>query len=117
MTTAYLSASPARLTIADVSLLADIADGFSTVEHYDRLDDLRKRLADIVQRTTRIQPTPAERVEDALNAIAYAGERVAEAHAKVQLLEDERPLIKAAAIEEMIGSPNPLGKPGAVHSA
>ena len=31
-------------TAADLGLLSDIADGFSTVLHYDRLDDLRKRM-------------------------------------------------------------------------
>jgi hypothetical protein len=40
-----------------------------------------------------------------------------DAHARVIHLETERPLIKAKCIGEMIGTPNPLGKPGAVHSA
>jgi hypothetical protein len=36
-------------TQADVSLLRDIADGYSTVLHYDRLDEFRKRLRDVVE--------------------------------------------------------------------
>jgi hypothetical protein len=116
MTTAYLSAAPARLTVADVSLLADIADGFSTVEHYDRLDDLRKRLADVVHRTTRIQPTPAERVEQALAAIDAAYRLCAEAHDRVTDLEDQRALLKPKCIAALVGQPDPL-KPNGVHSA
>lgn len=53
----------------------------------------------------------------AIAAIRLAGERLAKAVCLVQLLEDERPLIKARCIEAMIGTPNPLGKNGAVHSA
>lgn len=58
-----------------------------------------------------------EHVEHHIHAITEAGERVALAHAVVMQLEDERPLIKARCIEAMIGSPNPLGKLGATHSA
>lgn len=43
------AAAPSHpFTPADVSLLADIADGFSTVLHYDRLDALRARMRSFV---------------------------------------------------------------------
>lgn len=55
--------------------------------------------------------------EQAIAAIEQAGERLALA-CKVEMeLEDERPLSAADCIREMIGTTNPLGKEGAVHSA
>lgn len=56
-------------------------------------------------------------VDVALGALLDAGSALGLAHGRVMVLEDERPLIKARCIEAMIGTPNPLGKPGAVHSA
>ena len=53
----------------------------------------------------------------AIQTIETAGERLASAVAEVQRLEDERPLVKAEAIRDLIGTPNPNGKQGAVHSA
>jgi hypothetical protein len=38
-----------KFTESDISLLSDIADGFSTQLHYDRLDDFRKRFAALVR--------------------------------------------------------------------
>lgn len=58
-----------------------------------------------------------EKAHAAATTITEAGARVATAYGVVQFLEDNRPLIKAKCIEAMIGTPNPLGKPGAVHSA
>lgn len=46
---AAANAGPFTPTAADLSLLADIADGYSTVLHYDRLDDLRKRMKSAVE--------------------------------------------------------------------
>lgn len=47
----YYSCAAPAFTEADISLLSDIANGFSTVDHYDRLDDLRKRLRAHVRQT------------------------------------------------------------------
>lgn len=62
-------------------------------------------------------PTPFAQEHAAIDEVLDAAETYGQALAAVQALEDERPLIKAKCIAEMIGTPNPLGKPGAVHSA
>lgn len=68
-----------------------------------------------LQKMPKLPPT-VRTEERAIGDVLAAAEVYAQAVSTVQALEDERPLIKAKAIGEMIGTPNPLGKPGAVHS-
>lgn len=53
----------------------------------------------------------------ALGCIALAAEELGHALTHESALEDERPLVAARCTLAMIGTPNPLGKEGAVHSA
>lgn len=55
-----MPSNASTFTQADVSLLADIADGFVTLLHYDRLDDLRKRLRAEVEKPAAPLPTAPE---------------------------------------------------------
>ncbi|HEY9225766.1 MAG TPA: hypothetical protein VIP11_03915 [Gemmatimonadaceae bacterium] len=41
--------TPLPFTLADITLLSDIAEGFSTNLHDDRLDDLRKRMREAIE--------------------------------------------------------------------
>lgn len=59
---------PPPFTQQDVSLLADIAAGYSTVLHYDRLDDLRRRLRVFVE----APETSGARADKALAEISHA---------------------------------------------
>lgn len=63
------------------------------------------------------RPPSVSPEQRAIDAVPDAAEAYGQAVRTIMELEDERPLIKAKAIGEMIGTPNPLGKPGAVHSA
>lgn len=60
---------------------------------------------------------PVDREQRAIDDVLAAAEVYAQAVRSVMELEDLRPLLKAKAIGEMLGTPNPLGKPGAMHSA
>jgi hypothetical protein len=55
--------------------------------------------------------------EERIDYIRRVGDNLSVAVRMVQELEDERPLVKSRCIAQMIGTPNPLGKEGAVHSA
>ena len=58
-----------------------------------------------------------ENASQAIADIGLAAARLAAATCRVQELEDDRALVKARCIKAMIGTPNPLGKEGALHSA
>lgn len=62
--------------------------------------------------------TARQDADEAITALEQAAQDLADARGHEQGLEDERPLVKAAAIARMVGTENPLnGKPHSASSA
>jgi hypothetical protein len=93
----------------------------SLAEVADVLDKQYAHQWDCTDEASKRPPTPPvipfDREQRAIDDVLAAAEVYAQAVRSVMELEDLRPLLKAKAIGEMLGTPNPLGKPGALHSA